>query len=37
MVFPFTVMNYAGGQKIAETRMKTYRINPPLEDFLFLP
>jgi hypothetical protein len=37
MVFPFTVMNYAGGQKIAETRMKTCRINPPLEDFLFLP
>jgi len=26
-VFPFTAINYAGGQKIAETRMKTYRIN----------
>ena len=37
MVFPFTVINYAGGQKIAETRMKTYRINPPLADSLFLP
>jgi len=37
MVFPFAVINYAGGQKIAETRMKTYRINPRLEDSLFLP
>ena len=36
-VFPFTVINYAGGEKIAETRMKTYRINPPLEPSLFLP
>ena len=36
-VLPFTVINYAGGQKIAETRMKTYRINPPLEPSLFLP
>jgi len=36
-VFPFKVVNYAGGQKIAETIMKTYVINPAIPDSLFAP
>ena len=36
-VFPFKVTNYAGGQKIAETRFKIYEINPAMPDSLFEP
>ena len=36
-VFPFKVTNYAGGQKIAETVMKTYSIDPAIPDSLFAP
>jgi hypothetical protein len=36
-VFPFKVTNYAGGQKIAETVMKTYTVNPAIPDTIFAP
>jgi outer membrane lipoprotein-sorting protein len=36
-VFPFRIANFAGGFKIAETVMKTYKINPPMADSLFAP
>jgi outer membrane lipoprotein-sorting protein len=36
-VFPFRITNYAGGYRIAETTMKTYRINSPMPDSLFAP
>ena len=36
-VFPFKVTNYAGGQKIAETIMKTYTVNPKIPDASFAP
>jgi hypothetical protein len=36
-VFPFRIINYAGGFKIAETTMKTYRINTSMADSLFAP
>ena len=36
-VFPFTIASYAGGQKIAETIMKTYSINPAIPDSVFAP
>jgi hypothetical protein len=36
-VFPFKVTNYAGGQKIAETVMKTYTIDPAIPDSIFAP
>jgi len=36
-VFPFKVLNYAGGQKIAETIMKAYIINPAIPDSMFAP
>jgi hypothetical protein len=36
-VFPFKIMNYAGGYRIAETKMNVYRINPPIPDSLFAP
>jgi outer membrane lipoprotein-sorting protein len=36
-VFPFTITSYAGGQKIAETTMRTYSINPAIPDSLFAP
>jgi outer membrane lipoprotein-sorting protein len=36
-VFPFKVANYAGGQKIAETIMQSYIINPEISDSAFVP
>ncbi len=36
-VFPFRITNFASGFKIAETEMKTYKINPPMPDSLFKP
>jgi hypothetical protein len=36
-VFPFKATNYASGQKIAETIMKTYRIDPAIPDSIFAP
>jgi hypothetical protein len=36
-VFPYRITSYAGGQKIAETIMKIYRINLPIPDTLFSP
>lgn len=33
--FPFTVTNYAGGRKIAETHMTEYAINPEMDMSLF--
>ncbi len=36
-VFPFKITNYAGGYRIAETKMNVYRINPPIPDSLFEP
>jgi len=36
-VFPFKVINYAGGQRIAEIIMKYYKINLTIPDHLFAP
>ncbi len=36
-MFPFRITNFAGGFKIAETVVKTYKINPPMPDSLFEP
>jgi hypothetical protein len=36
-MLPFKVANFAGGQKIAETIMKTYIINPEVPDSVFVP
>ncbi|HTG02343.1 MAG TPA: hypothetical protein VK654_17305 [Nitrospirota bacterium] len=36
-VLPYRIVNYAGGQKIAETVMKTYEVNPALPGTLFMP
>ncbi len=36
-MFPFRIVNYAGGYRIAETVMKTYTIDQPMPDSLFAP
>ena len=36
-VFPFKVINYAGGQRIAEIIIKSYKINLTIPDHLFAP
>jgi len=36
-VFPYKITNYAGGQKIAETSMQSYRIDPAIPDTIFAP
>ena len=36
-VFPFKVINYASGQRIAEIIMKSYKINLTMPDHLFEP
>jgi hypothetical protein len=36
-LFPFRVINYAGGQKIGELHISEYKVNPVLPDSLFLP
>jgi hypothetical protein len=37
ILFPFRIVNYAGGQKISEINMTQYLINPPFNDSLFKP
>jgi hypothetical protein len=37
MEFPFTIVNYAGGQKVADTRMEEYKINTGIDDSVFEP
>lgn len=37
ILFPFRIVNYAGGNKISETIITRYLINPPLDDSLFNP
>jgi hypothetical protein len=37
ILFPFRVVNYAGGNKISEITMTRYLINPSIEDSLFKP
>jgi len=36
-LFPFRIINYAGGQKIGELHIREYTVNPVLPDSLFLP
>ncbi len=36
-LFPFRVVNYAGGQRVGEVRIREYRVNPELPDSLFMP
>ena len=36
-VFPFTITNYAGGMKIAQTVIEKYSINPDISDSFFTP
>ncbi len=36
-LLPFRIVNYAGGQRIGEVRVKEYRVNPELPDSLFAP
>ena len=35
-IFPFRFVNFAGGNKIAETLIQDYELNPPLADKTFL-
>jgi hypothetical protein len=36
-LLPFRVVNYAGGQKVGEIRIREYQVNPELPDSLFAP
>ena len=36
-VFPFTITNYAGGLKIAQTVIEKYSLNPDISDSFFAP
>jgi len=36
-LLPFRVVNYAGGQKVGEIRIREYQVNPKLPDSLFVP
>jgi hypothetical protein len=36
-LFPFRIINYAGGQKIGELHIREYAVNPVLPDSLFMP
>ncbi len=36
-LFPFRIINYAGGQRIGELRISEYKVNPVLPDSLFMP
>jgi hypothetical protein len=36
-VFPFTITNYAGGMKIAQTVIEKYSLNPDIADSFFAP
>jgi len=36
-VFPFTITNYAGGLKIAQTVIEKYSLNPDIADSFFTP
>jgi hypothetical protein len=37
VLFPFKIVNYAGGNKISETIMSGYVVNPLIDDELFKP
>ena len=37
ILFPFRIVNYAGGRKISETLINQYVVNPPTDDSLFTP
>lgn len=37
VLFPFKIVNFAGGNKISEITMTRYVINPPVNDSLFKP
>jgi len=37
ILFPFRIVNYAGGSKISETIITRYVVNPPPDDSLFTP
>jgi hypothetical protein len=37
ILFPFRIVNYAGGRKISETIITRYVVNPPTDDSLFAP
>jgi hypothetical protein len=37
ILFPFRIVNYAGGRKISETIIIRYAVNPPADDSLFAP
>ncbi len=36
-LLPFRIVNWAGGQRIGEVRVREYRVNPDLPDSLFRP
>ena len=36
-VFPFRIINYAGGMKTGQTVIEEYSLNPDMADFLFAP
>jgi outer membrane lipoprotein-sorting protein len=36
-LLPFRIVNYAGGQKVGEIRIREYQVNPKLPDSLFVP
>ncbi len=36
-LFPFRIINYAGGQRIGELHISEYKVNPALPDSLFMP
>jgi hypothetical protein len=36
-LFPFRVVNFAGGQKVGEFHIREYRVNPELPESLFSP
>jgi hypothetical protein len=37
VLLPFRIVNYAGGKKISVTTIRSYQINPAIDDSLFLP
>ncbi len=37
IMLPFTIVNYADGSKISETRITTYTVNPDMADSVFSP
>jgi hypothetical protein len=37
VLFPFRIVNYAGGNRIAEITIARYLVNPTIDDSLFTP